>query len=142
MARKIPFYLLKTPVRLCHKMNKSHEKQGTKVSQEVINYLESSLEYKNIINIVPKSLLRKYKAPETMYLINENTARNITETLKKYIEKDAPVVEVNPGPGLLTQELLQCQKNKLYLYETSNHFAQLLKVSYINGLHIILFLTY
>lgn len=130
MARKIPFYLLKSPVRLCHKMNKIHEKQETKVSQEVINYLESSPEYKNIINIVPKSLLRKYKAPETMYLINENTARNITETLKKYIEKDAPVVEVNPGPGLLTQELLQCQKKKLYLYETSNHFAQLLKVRY------------
>ncbi|CAH2094591.1 unnamed protein product [Euphydryas editha] len=127
MARKIPFYLLKTPVRLCHKINTNYAKQGTKVSQDVISYLESSPEYKNVIDIVPKSLLRKYKAPETMYLINRNTAKDITDILKKYINKDAPVVEVNPGLGYLTQELLQCQKNRIYLYETSNHFVQFLR---------------
>ncbi|XP_047536831.1 dimethyladenosine transferase 2, mitochondrial [Vanessa atalanta] len=126
MASKITFRLLKTPIRLCHKTNKNVEKLGPKLSQDVVKYLETSPEYKNIINVVPKNLLRKYKSPETMYLINHKTAKEITETLVKYLRKDAPVVEVNPGFGFLTRELLRCQPNRIYLYESSNHFVQFL----------------
>lgn len=118
--------------RLCHVANKENEiKQSPKVAQDVINYLESSPEYKNIITEIPKNLLKKYKTPESMYLINKNTAKNITNTLLGYINKGAPLVEVNPGFGFLTQELLQCQDNPIYLYEVSHNFTQFLSVSFV-----------
>ncbi|XP_045776377.1 dimethyladenosine transferase 2, mitochondrial [Maniola jurtina] len=111
--------------RFRHKVNKQLEdKPEPKVAADVMNYLKNSTDYKEIVDKVPKTLLKKYKAPETMYLINKNTAKNITETLVNYISNDAPIVEINPGFGFLTRELLQCQKKSIYLYEISNHFSQ------------------
>lgn len=109
---------------------KQHEnKPEPKVATDVVNYLESTTEYKEIVDKIPKSLLRKYKAPETMYLINKNTAKCITETLESNIGKESPIVEINPGFGFLTRELLERRKNPIYLYEISNHFSQYLTVS-------------
>ncbi|CAH2258298.1 jg10524 [Pararge aegeria aegeria] len=86
----------------------------------------SAQKYRDIVDKVPKSLLKKYKTPESMYLINKNTAKCITETFINYISKNSPIVEINPGFGFLTQELLECQKDPIYLYEISNHFSQFL----------------
>lgn len=109
---------------------KQHEiKPEPKVATDVVNYLESTTDYKDIVDKIPKSLLRKYKAPETMYLINKNTAKCITETLETYIGKKSPIVEINPGFGYLTRELLVRRNNPIYLYEISNHFSQHLTVS-------------
>lgn len=119
--------------RFVQKPNKktSTEVQGVKVAQDVMNYLSNSQEYKNIINRIPRTLLKKYKTPETMYLINENTAKEITTVVNLHMNKCSPIVEVNPGFGFLTQELLKCQSNPIYLYESSHHFTQLLTVSII-----------
>lgn len=117
---------------LCHVANrktKDEIKQNPKVAQDVINYLESSSEYKDIITEIPKHLLKKYKTPESMYLINKKTAKNIANTLVNYINKEAPLVEVNPGFGYLTQELIRCQDNSIYLYEVSHNFTKFLSVS-------------
>ncbi|CAH0728458.1 unnamed protein product, partial [Brenthis ino] len=123
-------FILKTSIkntaRFCHKINKQNDLKQPKVAQDVMNYLESSIEYKDIIDVMPKTLLKKYKTPETMYLINKKTAKDITSTILNYLNKEAPIVEVNPGFGFLTQELLQCQKKPIFLYETSNHFTQFL----------------
>lgn len=124
-------YPIKNTARLCHKVNKQNDLKQPKVAQDVMNYLESSIEYKDIIDVMPKTLLKKYKTPETMYLINKKTAKDITSTILNYLNKEAPIVEVNPGFGFLTQELLRCQKNPIFLYETSNHFIQFLNVSLI-----------
>lgn len=123
-------YPLKSCVRLRHKTNKqTAEKPAPKVASDVVNYLESSPEYHGLIDKLPKTLLRKYKAPESMYLINKNTASNIAKAVKSKLVGDAPVVEVNPGLGFLTQELLKSDIKHIYLYESSNHFDAVLKVS-------------
>lgn len=116
--------------RLRHKINKQNEeKQAPKVAADVVNYLENNPEYHGIQNQIPKSLLRKYKTPESMYLINKTTAKEIANTIKNHLNGDSPVVEVNPGLGYLSHELLRCHNGHLYMYETLNHFSQCLSVS-------------
>lgn len=98
-------------IRLRHKLNKAKdEKPPPKVAQDVMNYIENTPEYAGIKNQIPKFLLRKYKAPESMYLINEGTAKEIVQAVEKNLIIHSPIVEVNPGLGILTKELLQCQK--------------------------------
>ncbi|XP_072929855.1 dimethyladenosine transferase 2, mitochondrial [Epargyreus clarus] len=118
---------LKLTARFRTKINKqSVEKKPEKLASDVTTYLESTAEYENIKKILPKSLLRKYKSPESMYLINEKTAKEIAKSVKNVLDDGSPIVEVNPGVCILTKELLQMHKRELYLYETSNHFAPIL----------------
>lgn len=120
----------KISLRLQHKQAKTkHEKPPPKAAVDVLNYIENSSEYVDVKDRLPSSLLRKYKTPESMYLINKSTAKVIAQTVKKHMNEYSPMVEVNPGLGLLSMELLQCNKNQLYMYETSNHFTQYLNVS-------------
>ncbi|XP_063367717.1 dimethyladenosine transferase 2, mitochondrial [Cydia amplana] len=121
-------FTFRNSVRLRHKLNKAkEEKPPPKVAQDVMNYIENTPEYAGIRNQIPKFLLRKYKAPESMYLINEGTAKEIVQAVKKNLIIHSPIVEVNPGLGILSKELLQCQKTHLYMYESSSHFSQYLK---------------
>ncbi|KAG6450023.1 hypothetical protein O3G_MSEX006358 [Manduca sexta] len=59
-----------------------------------------------------------------MYLINRGTAKTIADTIKDYLTEESPIVEVNPGLGFLSEELLKCQNNHIYMYEISHHFTQ------------------
>ncbi|CAH0400513.1 unnamed protein product [Chilo suppressalis] len=99
------------------------QKKEPKLATDVINYLENTPEYNGIKGILPKTLLRKYKSPENMYLINRKTAEKISNNVKNYIMPEDPVIEVNPGMGFLSEMLLKSINNKLYIYETSNHFS-------------------
>lgn len=116
--------------RLQHKVitdDNSNEK--IKVAPDVINFLENNPAYTNIKTQIPKFLLRKYKTPEIMYLINENSAQHIAEILKNNVDSNSPIVEVNPGFCFLTKEILKWHKEKIYLYETSNNFIDSINVS-------------
>ncbi|XP_075982659.1 mitochondrial transcription factor B2 [Anticarsia gemmatalis] len=117
---------LKLSLRLCHKTSKLKEKTPPKVAADVVNYLENTPDYHDIKDKVPRGLLRKYKAPESMYLINKKTAKEIVHTIKDSINGSSPIIEVNPGFGFLTEELLQCQNNPIFLYESSNQFSSYL----------------
>ncbi|XP_053613603.1 dimethyladenosine transferase 2, mitochondrial [Plodia interpunctella] len=109
--------------RLRHKLNTENEKKAPQSAPDVLKYLDSFPEYCTLKDQLPKSLLRKYKTPENMYLINKSTAEEIVTVMKKYIEKDCPIVEVNPGLGFMTRELLKQLPNHIYLYEMLNHFS-------------------
>ncbi|PZC80878.1 hypothetical protein B5X24_HaOG213865 [Helicoverpa armigera] len=58
-----------------------------------------------------------------MYIINKKTANEIVNTIKNRINNDSPLIEVNPGFGFLSEELLQCQNNPIYMYEMSSQFT-------------------
>lgn len=116
-------------LRLRHKINKLQDKKDSpKLAADVINYLNNSPEYKGLMEQLPRSLLKKYKTPESMYLINKKTAKEIAKTIKSHL-KNSPVVEVNPGLGLLSEELLQVHKGPHFFYESSSHFLPHLAVS-------------
>ncbi|XP_013184211.2 dimethyladenosine transferase 2, mitochondrial [Amyelois transitella] len=109
--------------RLQHKRHIENEKIVPALAQDVLKYLDSFPEYMLLKDQLPKSLLRKYKSPENMYLINKDTAGEIVTVMKEYIDKDCPVVEVNPGFCFMSQELLNQVPNHIYMYEMSHHFA-------------------
>ncbi|XP_035449183.1 dimethyladenosine transferase 2, mitochondrial [Spodoptera frugiperda] len=115
---------LKFHLRLSQKTSRQpKEKPPPKLATDVVNYINSTPEYSDIANKIPNSLLRKYKTPESMYLINKKTAKEIVKTIKDSINNDSPLIEVNPGFGYLSEELLRCQKNPIYMYEMSNQFS-------------------
>lgn len=133
---------LKVSLRLCHKTSKKQakEKPPPKLATDVVNYLESVPDYENIKDKVPRSLLRKYKTPESMYLINRKTAKHIANNIKDNVSVGSPIIEVNPGFGFLTEELLECQSNPIFMYELSNQFSFHLSVSITNRFNKELFL--
>lgn len=108
---------------------RNNEKEPPKAVSDVEKFIDSSPEYFQIKDKLPKSLLKKFKSPESMYLINKQTAKHITKALESHLDKDCSIIEVNPGLGILTNELLQCQKNRIYIYESLNHFTPYLQVS-------------
>ncbi|KAH9639240.1 hypothetical protein HF086_014104 [Spodoptera exigua] len=115
---------LKFHLRLSHKTSRQpKEKPPPKLATDVVNYINSTPEYNDIKNKIPNSLLRKYKTPESMYLINKKTAKDIVNTIKNNINNNSPLIEVNPGFGFLSEELLQCQKNPIYMFEMSSQFS-------------------
>ncbi|XP_063831105.1 dimethyladenosine transferase 2, mitochondrial [Ostrinia nubilalis] len=110
-------------VRLRHKLTEKTNEKDLKLASDVTNYLENSAEYCNVKDKLPNFLLRKYKTPESMYLINIQTAKHIATTVSKHINDASTVIEVNPGLGFLSEELLHQLNNHIYMYETSNHFS-------------------
>lgn len=130
---------LKFHLRLSQKTSRQpKEKPPPKLATDVVNYINSTPDYSDIANKIPNSLLRKYKTPESMYLINKKTAKEIVKTIKDSINNDSPLIEVNPGFGYLSEELLRCQKNPIYMYEMSNQFSSHLCVSIVtlNSSHL------
>lgn len=120
--------VLMFPARLRHKVNNLEKGKTDKIAPDVLKCLENCAEYHDIKDKLPKNLLRKYKSPESMYLINKKTAKDIVSTIQNHLN-NSPIIEVNPGLGLITKHLLNCQKNHIYLYESSNYFSQHLHVS-------------
>lgn len=125
---------LKLCLRLTHKTKRQpKEKPPPKVSADVVNYINSTPEYNDIRDKVPNALLKKYKTPESMYLINKKTAKAIVNTIRDRINNNSPLIEVNPGFGFLSEELLQSQKCPIYMYEMASQFSTHLSVSRMNS---------
>ncbi|XP_059053130.1 dimethyladenosine transferase 2, mitochondrial [Achroia grisella] len=110
-------------LRFIHKLDKQNKQSVITPATDVLHYIDNVPEYKCLKDQLPKGLLKKYKTPESMYLINKNTAKVIADTLNKYIDNKSPVVEVNPGLGYLSKELLDSEINHIYMFESLNHFS-------------------
>lgn len=73
---------------------------------------------KEYISGFPKEYLRSNLStrPNSLYLALDETAEKISSIIAKYI-KPVPFIEVNPGVGLLTKQLLQICTDKIILCE-------------------------
>lgn len=80
-----------------------------------------------VINKFPASLLRRTQVSEHFYLAAPKLAKNIAKWVTDGMGPDQLLVEVNPGVGLLTQELLK-KTNNLLLYENDESFASELEM--------------
>ncbi|XP_019554065.3 dimethyladenosine transferase 2, mitochondrial [Aedes albopictus] len=78
-------------------------------------------QYGKIVDVVPSSLLKRTQTTDRFYVASPERAKEIAKLLTDDLEPDGLLVEVNPGMGLLTKELLEKTDN-LFLYEADERF--------------------
>ncbi|XP_050069764.1 dimethyladenosine transferase 2, mitochondrial [Anopheles maculipalpis] len=85
----------------------------------------------SVLKHFPSSILRKSSLnTERFYIANRATAERIADIIAHDLPPDRPLLEINPGPGLLTKELLKRNITNLRLYETESAFEARLRSSF------------
>lgn len=108
------------------KSDKSYE---IKISKDLNKYYTDNGKA-NILPLFPEKLLKKkIKTPDTFYIADPTAAKTIAKFVTKNHKSDVPLIEVNPGPGFLTKELLKSDVQNIKLYEHTEHFFADLLVS-------------
>lgn len=75
------------------------------------------------VNRIPQVCLSKVQSPKLLYLLNKNTAKDLASMIANdIIQSNVPVVEVNSGPGFLTEELLKAGVPQIYMNEKHEEF--------------------
>lgn len=116
-------------VQLDHDNQQKQQPKKRKVPQDIKEQFFKSDELKTIVNKFPEKFLRKkYKVPGQLYIAHPSAAQCIAPHLTAGIPTDMPVIEVNPGLGLLTQELIDHGLSNLRLYESAKEFLPILEV--------------
>ncbi|XP_050091458.1 dimethyladenosine transferase 2, mitochondrial, partial [Anopheles aquasalis] len=96
------------------------------VPKDVQDYFQSR--DASVLSLFPPNLLRKCSQnTERFYVADRSTALQVADILTRDLPTDRLLVEVNPGPGLLTTELLKQHKQNLRVYETEASFEDRLK---------------
>lgn len=100
----------------------------SKINREFLQYFGE--EDKELIfkSFPDKTLKRKFKSPDHLYLADRKCAKTIAGFLTAHNTDEKPIVEVNPGIGLLTNELIENTGSKLILYELHDIFLPNLNV--------------
>ncbi|EAT35245.1 AAEL012582-PA [Aedes aegypti] len=78
-------------------------------------------QYGKIVDTFPSALLKRTQTAERFYFAAPQRAKALAKWITNGLEPDRLLVEVNPGMGLLTKELLKKTDN-LMLYETEEGF--------------------
>uniref|UniRef100_A0A182VZM2 Dimethyladenosine transferase 2, mitochondrial n=1 Tax=Anopheles minimus TaxID=112268 RepID=A0A182VZM2_9DIPT len=94
------------------------------VPKDVLEYFQSAEGMDaSVLRLFPPSILRKSSLnTERFYIANRETAKQIASFVTKDLPPDRLLVEVNPGPGLLTEHIMKRKVSNLRLYETEASF--------------------
>lgn len=100
-----------------------------KLHEDLKSYFVSP-EQKLLLDLFPDKLKRKkQKGPEHLYLSDPATASTVAKHILTDYNGNIPIVEVNPGPGLLTKVLIKRNIVKdLRLFEVHREFLPALEV--------------
>ncbi|XP_055595536.1 dimethyladenosine transferase 2, mitochondrial [Uranotaenia lowii] len=119
------------------KTSRSREKKSTeippdkpcKVINEIEEYFRQNDRDSKLLAKFPPSILRRNPAnADRFYLASQETAKIISQHVTTGLSQDVPLIEVNPGLGILTRELLTKRKSsQLILIETDQNFEPDLK---------------
>lgn len=113
-------------------------------SEEINDYFQTKESLRNILKDVPAKILKvRRKAPDALYLVDDDVADDVVTTINKEVETlDSPIIEANPGLGLITKRLLNCGAQNLQLYESNGDFkAHLQAIQEENRSRVSLYLT-
>ncbi|XP_049954047.1 dimethyladenosine transferase 2, mitochondrial [Schistocerca serialis cubense] len=103
-----------------------HRKRKRRMTQseEISNYFQTKESLRNVLKDVPGKILKmRRKIPEALYLVDDDVADEIVTAINKEVESlNSPIIEANPGLGLITKRLLNCGAQNLQLYESSAEF--------------------
>ena len=108
---------------------KRNLKTESKISQEFLEYFGEK-DKELIFKSYPEKILRrKFKSPDHLYLADRESAKKISKIIAYDNISNKTIVEINPGIGLLTNELIERTESKLILYELYDKFLPHLNVS-------------
>lgn len=113
---------------------KSIRKKKISETNNVPDYIKkffASDKERKIIEKFPYKLLKKKPSPKRLYLAHPEAQKIISEHIKKSLCKDDTILEVNPGPGVLTGELIKNDSLKMILIESMDEFVKHLEVNFI-----------
>ncbi|XP_058056146.1 dimethyladenosine transferase 2, mitochondrial [Anopheles bellator] len=81
-----------------------------------------------ILDLFPATILRKgNQTTERFYVADRSTARHIADVITRDLPEERLLLEVNPGPGLLTEQIFQRRSQNVQFFETDPSFEVRLK---------------
>ncbi|KAL7297279.1 hypothetical protein TKK_0009679 [Trichogramma kaykai] len=100
------------------------KKYKLSINPEVRNYLVEKNFGKDILNLLPKKLIKKgFTQHSSLCLVDENAAERIVSLIYDDLRENTSfVVECSPGLGILTNKLLQYGIPKIHLFEKNENF--------------------
>uniref|UniRef100_A0A1B6D0A2 rRNA adenine N(6)-methyltransferase n=1 Tax=Clastoptera arizonana TaxID=38151 RepID=A0A1B6D0A2_9HEMI len=105
--------------------------KGSKFEIEVAEYLSSKQCLKDIKSMIPEKYTRKrYKYPDSQFVVDKDIAEELISLIKPKLLEDSTchIFEINPGPGAITEQLLQCDIKNLRIFESDSNFISNLNV--------------
>ncbi|XP_059614274.1 dimethyladenosine transferase 2, mitochondrial [Phlebotomus argentipes] len=83
---------------------------------------------KSILNRFPeKYYQKKTVSPNHFYCVDESVAEVIAKRVSEASLSNCPIVEMNPGCGIVTKELLKLGNRKIHLFEADEAFKHYLQ---------------
>lgn len=103
-----------------------------RVPKRLTNYY-SKFQCEQNLRLFPDDLLRiTYRSvPKNQYIAVDSEAIKIADAIKSKQIPNVPLLEVYPGPGILTKYLAKLNVQTLFLYENQSYFLAALKVCYV-----------
>ncbi|XP_058461497.1 dimethyladenosine transferase 2, mitochondrial [Malaya genurostris] len=100
---------------------------GKRAHDEIKKYFTSIGNESILKKIPPELLMRHEKHLERFYISTSQCAELVAKHVTAGLSPDMILAEINPGPGLLTRELVKCDVKKLLLIESEDCFESDLK---------------
>ncbi|GAB0092805.1 rRNA adenine N(6)-methyltransferase [Sergentomyia squamirostris] len=104
------------------KKRKVKSAENDAIPENIIEYFKSKHQSAQLEGFPSDYLIKKQQTPDHLYIVDESVAKTVAGIVCKNSQDDSPIVEINPGLGILTQELLKVSKQKIHLYEVDNEF--------------------
>lgn len=97
----------------------AHKKSELPQSQ-IVKYFEND-QFPETLDQFPPSLLRRKVSSDSIYLTNRQWANVVVKHLG-HMEQNVPILELNPGVGILTKELLANTNANIHCLESQRLF--------------------
>jgi hypothetical protein len=121
--------LSKIPLKNTSKSPKVEKPEKT-LNKDIKKYFENKMR-SEVLSTYPVSLIKKkWSFPTGFYVTCKKTGREIADILLQDLPEHRPILEANPGNGLITNHLLKNCNNDLFLYEPETFFHDYVEVSF------------
>lgn len=123
---------LATAVKAERKKRAKKDSDELNVQKDILKYYSENAE-KSVALQYPDTILRKFnkkKKLDGLYIADALGIDKIFNAITKNLPDDMPIIEANPGIGILTRKLMNETKNPLILFEPDKIMYDKLKVSF------------
>lgn len=128
----LQFLRLRSTAELPEKQDPEREKRKRKtkvrdsesLEEDLLAYFTSEKQRNTLGSFPPNYFNKKMNTPNHLYLADEAVARNIADCVAGSSSRDTSILEINPGCGVLTQQLLSATSQKIHLFESDEEFTK------------------